>query len=302
MLHYTPIFQKINSRLFSEKNIEASVLRLDLIHPQISGNKWFKLKYNLEEAKKQGHDTILTFGGAFSNHIHAAAVACQNAGFKSIGIIRGEKDSENNFTLSEAKKYGMQLHFVSREDYKRKAEENFIEELKKKFGSFYLIPEGGDNELGEKGCAEILPENIDPDFIFCAIGTGTTFIGLSKQIKAGQQLIGISVLKGELTGKLETAESDHKILSGYHFGGYARHTQELLDFKERFENETSIPLDYVYTAKLFFAVNDLVSKNKIPEYSKILIIHSGGLQGNKGYEERYALKPIRNVNDIHGND
>lgn len=284
------------SDLVSEKGIEVSVLRLDLIHPQISGNKWFKLKYNLEEAKKQGLDTILTFGGAFSNHIHATAVACKQFGFKSIGVIRGEKESETNSTLSEAKKYGMQLHFVSREDYKRKNEEDFILELKNKLGNFYLIPEGGDNALGEKGCKEILPEENDFDFIFCACGTGTTFKGIKNSLKSGQQLMGISVLKGEPFGNLANSE----ILTDYHFGGYAKHAQELLTFKNKFEKENNIPLDYVYTAKLFFAVNDLISKNKIPVNSKILIIHSGGLQGNKGYEERYRLMPNRNVNDAQG--
>jgi 1-aminocyclopropane-1-carboxylate deaminase len=296
VLKYDLIVEKINTGISLEKGVKLSVLRLDLIHPQISGNKWFKLKYNLEEAKKQGHDTILTFGGAFSNHILATAVACQNEGLKSIGIIRGEKTSESNSTLSEAKKYGIQLQFVSREVYKRKTEREFKEELKKEFGNFYLIPEGGDNELGEKGCSEILPEN-DFNFIFCAVGTGTTFRGLQQQIKSGQKLIGVSVLKGG--GEIN---SDKNILSGYHFGGYAKHTRELLDFKEQFERETNIPLDYVYTTKLFFAVNDLISKDQLPKGSKVLVIHSGGLQGNKGYEERYALKPSRKVNDIHGKE
>lgn len=295
MLVYTPITQKINSSLFSEKGIEVSVLRLDLIHPQISGNKWFKLKYNLEEARKQGIDTFLTFGGAFSNHIHATAVACQQFAFKSIGIIRGEKESESNSTLSEAKKYGMELYFVSREDYKRKSEEDFISELKNKFGNFYLIPEGGDNLLGEKGCEEILPKENDFDIVICACGTGTTFKGIQKSLKPSQKLIGISVLKGE--GPLN---SNLNIIDDYHCGGYAKHTEELLNFKNKFESENKMPLDYVYTAKLFFALQDLISKNKIAANSKVLVIHSGGLQGNAGYEERYRLMPIRNVNDIQG--
>lgn len=296
MLKYTPIIQKIKSDLFSEKGIEVSVLRLDLIHPQISGNKWFKLKYNLEEARKQGADTILTFGGAFSNHIHATAVACNQFGFKSIGVIRGEKESESNSTLSEARKYGMELYFFSREDYKRKSEEEFISELKNKFGNIYLIPEGGDNLLGEKGCEEILPKENDFDFIFCACGTGTTFSGIKKSLRSNQILTGISVLKGEPSGRL----TDSDILIGYHFGGYAKHTQQLLDFKNKFESENEISLDYVYTSKLFFAVQDLISKNKIAANSKVLVIHSGGLQGNAGYEERYRLMPIRKVNDIQG--
>ena len=290
VLEYHPIIQKINLN-----GIEVSVLRLDLIHPQISGNKWFKLKYNLEEAKKQGLDTILTFGGAFSNHIHATAFACKQFGFKSIGVIRGEKESETNFTLSEAKNYGMQLHFVSREDYRKKTQNDFIDGLKKMFGEFYLVPEGGDNELGQKGCEEIIPEGNDFDFIFCACGTATTFKGIRNSLKPNQKLVGISVLKGE-----GSVNSEENILSDYHFGGYAKHTNELLDFKNLFEQETNIPLDYVYTSKLFFAVKDMISKNKIPNGKKVLIIHSGGLQGNKGYEERYRLIPTRNVNEAQG--
>ena len=296
-MKYDPIIEKINTGVSFEKGIRVSALRLDLIHPRISGNKWFKLKYNLEEARKLEHGTILTFGGAFSNHIHATAVACNKAGFKCIGVIRGEKESENNSTLSEAKTHGMELYFVSREDYRRKEEEKFIDRLKTKFGEFYLIPEGGNNALGEKGCEEILPEQNDFDYIVCAVGTGTTFRGIERSIRSAQKLIGISVLKGH--GEIS---SYRNIISEYHFGGYARHTPELLKFKENFERETNIPLDYVYTSKLFLAVNDLVLKGEIPEGSKVLVIHSGGLQGNKGYEERYALKPSRNVNDIQGNE
>jgi 1-aminocyclopropane-1-carboxylate deaminase len=297
LIEYTRIIESIQSELFSEKEIAVSVLRLDLIHPQISGNKWFKLKYNLEDAGKQGHDTILTFGGAFSNHIHATAVASQNAGFKSIGVIRGEQSSEHNPTLSEAAKYGMQLHFISREDYKKKDQQDLIHQLENKFGKFYLIPEGGDNGLGEKGCSEILPKENNYDHIFCAVGTGTTFRGIARSIQTGQKLTGISVLKG-----IGEVNNDPHIISSYHFGGYAKHTQELLDFKKRFEEETTIPLDHVYTSKLFYGVHDLILKGMIPARSKILVIHSGGLQGNKGYEERYALKPSRNVKDIQGND
>lgn len=294
MLQYTPIIQKLSSELFSEKKVDVSVLRLDLIHPEISGNKWFKLKYNLEEAKRLGKDTILTFGGAFSNHIHATAVACKQAGFKSIGIIRGEKSSSTNYTLQDAADNGMQLEFVSREQYNRKNDSSFIQEMQNKFGDFYLVPEGGNNELGSKGCEEILPPDNDFDCILCACGTGTTFRGISNSLKPLQNIIGISVLKG--SGDLNLTNN---INSDYHFGGYAKHTNELLEFKENFEAQTQIPLDYVYTAKLFFAANDLIKSNKIAG-KKILLIHSGGLQGNRGYEDRYALKPKRKVNEPHG--
>lgn len=279
MLPYKPTIEKLNSKLFAEKNVSVSVLRLDLLHPEVSGNKWFKLKYNLESAKNQNLDTILTFGGAFSNHIHATAAACKLLGLKSIGIIRGEEIAQTNPTLSSAMNNGMRLRFISRGEYKLKEEDSFIEKLKKEHGDFYLIPEGGNNALGEKGCKEILEGVTDFDHLFCACGTGTTFKGLSKKISSDQKLLGISVLKGE--GEMN---SNNDVLTEYHFGGYAKYTAELLDFKKQFEKEHNIHLDYVYTSKLFFAVHDLISKDKIPANSKVLIIHSGGLQGNKGYE------------------
>ena len=325
VLRYNPIIQNINSKLFSEKRINVSVLRLDLIHSQISGNKWFKLKNNLEEAKRLRIDTILTFGGAFSNHIHATAAACKEFGFKSIGVIRGEKESENNFTLNDAKNFGMNLHFVSRESYRKKNESDFIEALRKIFGNFYLVPEGGHNYLGSLGCADILNGIENFDYVFCSCGTTATFSGLAKSIKSGQSLIGISALKGEgnlvevaqeMINKIRAKEDfkicgtselmngdfikESGIINTYHFGGFAKHTDELLKFKNDFEKENQIPLDYIYEAKLMYAVTDLISKNKIPDGSAIIVIHGGGLQGNKGYEERYSLKPNLNVNDIQG--
>jgi 1-aminocyclopropane-1-carboxylate deaminase len=283
-LQYKPIIQSLTSKLFSERNIKVDVLRLDLIHPEVSGNKWFKLKYNLEEAKQRKLNTILTFGGAFSNHIAATAAACKLFGFKSIGIIRGEESASANPTLQKAKENGMELHFVAREDYKRKEGSEFIEKLKSKFGDFYLIPEGGDNELGIKGCTEILNGEMNYDQIFCAVGTGTTCKGISRSLKQGQKLIGVNILKG--------SEEQEGIINDYHFGGYAKHTQELLEFKSNFEKEFNIPLDYIYTSKLFFAVFDSVIKNRIPGGDSVLIIHSGGLQGNEGYRF-FNLKPKR---------
>jgi 1-aminocyclopropane-1-carboxylate deaminase len=283
MIEYNPILQRLSSVIFSEKELTVDVLRLDLIHPEISGNKWFKLKYNLEEAITLKQDTVLTFGGAFSNHIYATAAACRHKGLKSIGVIRGEASALSNATLSEAVQMGMQLHFVSREEYKMKATTSFLAKLKNRFGDFYLVPEGGNNELGIKGCMEILDEDMNHDYIFCACGTGTTFKGVSEKIKSHQQLIGITVLKG---GVLQPG-----MLNDYHFGGYAKHTTELLEFKSAFEAEFKILLDYVYTTKLIYAVFDLVKKDKFEKGTKILVIHSGGLQGNKGYEKRYNLNP-----------
>jgi len=311
LIEYTPIIKKLSCSLFSEKEIDVFVLRLDLMHPEIGGNKWFKLKFNLAEAKKQNHDTILTFGGAFSNHIHATAVACKLSGFKSIGIIRGEPEAAHNPTLGEARANGMQLHFVTREEYRNKEESYFIEKLKQQFGNFYLIPEGGNNLQGAIGCGDILKGIPVYEYIFCACGTATTFAGIASHLKPGQKLIGILVLKGEntlietaqqLINKIKPANSPvvssdpdkgPAILNDYTFGGYAKHTSALLQFKESFERDHSIPLDYIYTSKLFYGVFDLISSGKLAGGAQVLIIHSGGLQGNRGYEERYHLKLSR---------
>ncbi len=292
MLNDTPIITPLTYEGYS-----LSMLRLDLIDPEISGNKWFKLKLNLAKARELQKNSILTFGGAFSNHIAATAAACHRQGFQSIGLIRGEASSQSNATLSGAKQLGMQLLFVSREEYRQKEEVDYLEALARRFPNAYIIPEGGDNDLGQKGCEEILSKETQGfEHIFCAYGTGTTFKGIAKSLQPHQTLHGINVLKYEATSDLPQSS----IINNYHFGGYARHTQELLDFKSWFENTFHIPLDYVYTAKLGYAVFDLIKQGKIHKEEKILIIHSGGLQGNAGYEARYSLKPNRQVNEPQG--
>ncbi len=292
MISYSPIIHQI-----TYNDYDIGVLRLDLLHPEISGNKWFKLKYNLEQAAKENKNTIITFGGAFSNHIAATAIACKLADLKSIGIIRGEETSSNNPTLSFAKENGMELLFVSRDEYSQKKDSGYLQRLRYMYPDAYIIPEGGDNKLGLKGCEEILTKEMsDYSTIFCAYGTGTTYKGISKSLLPHQNLVAINVLKFETIAE----EAQTEILNNYHFGGYAKHTQELLNFKYWFEETYSIPLDYVYTSKLFFAVFDLLKQNKFNKTQKILIIHSGGLQGNTGYEKRYNLNPKRHVNDAQG--
>lgn len=287
------------------KNFSIDVLRLDFIHPFYGGNKYFKLKYNVINA---GTNPILTFGGAHSNHIYSTAAFCHEHKIKCVGVIRGEESMiTNSPTLQFAKTQGMHLHFISREKYKNKLDNDFITELKKEFGDFYLVPEGGNNDEGIKGCSEILNEVPFYDYVFCACGTACTYTGILASAKQNQCIIGISVLKGEneliqevnakagqfnfhrikpvTEGKLKYST----LLNQYHFGGYAKHTPELLQFKTNFEKETQIPLDYIYTAKLFFAVYDLIDKNRLEQNKKILIIHSGGQQGNQGYEQRYRI-------------
>lgn len=292
MLTYAPIINKIEYNGY-----RIGVLRLDLIHPEISGNKWFKLKYNLLEATARQKNTIITFGGAFSNHLAATAMACKMGSFKSIGIIRGEESSANNPTLSFAQQNGMELLFVNRVEYTQKNDSGYLQRLRYMYPDAYIIPEGGDNALGQKGCEEILTkETSNYTNIFCAHGTGTTYKGIVKSLLPNQNLTVINVLKFEAT----TEALQTKILNNYHFGGYAKHTNELLEFKSWFEPNYSIPLDYVYTGKLFFAAFDLMKQNTLDKNQEILLIHCGGLQGNEGYEKRYNLNPNRQVNDAQG--
>ena len=292
MINYSPIINQIDYNGY-----RIGILRLDLIHPEISGNKWFKLKYNLAQGKKENKNSIITFGGAFSNHIAATAVACKLDDFKSIGIIRGEQTAANNPTLSLAQQNGMELLFVSRDEYSQKNNGAYLQRLRYMYPDAYIIPEGGDNRLGQKGCEEILTKKTSNyKNIFCASGTGTTFKGISKSLLPNQNLTVINVLKFEA----ETNEPQTTILNNFHFGGYAKHTAELLEFKSWFEETFATPLDYVYTSKLFFAVFDLMKQNMLDKNQEILIIHCGGLQGNIGYENRYNLNPKRQVNDAQG--
>ncbi len=261
------------------------VLRLDEIHPIVSGNKWYKLKYYLQEVQELKKETILTFGGAYSNHIIATAFACHAIGIKSIGIIRGEESLELSTTLKHAKKLGMELHFASRQEY------IFKEDIASKFPEAYIIPEGGAGPLGMKGATDIL-EHIKLkkyNYIIGACGTGTMISGILKGSHSNQQIIGINMLKGfeELENKIKYNVKDESmgkrlsIFNDYHFGGYAKHPTPLIEFMNYLWQREDIPTDIVYTSKLFYAVHDLLKKNYFPQKSNLLIIHSGGLQGNE---------------------
>jgi 1-aminocyclopropane-1-carboxylate deaminase len=281
-------FEQINvDEVFSdelkEKNIRLSVLRLDKIHPVISGNKWFKLKYWIEDAKAKGKDHLLTFGGAYSNHIVATAAAGKMYGLKTTAVIRGEEPAVISPTLKQASEYGMQFIFLSREDYRNK-------KLPKEFSNdTYIINEGGYGPLGAKGAVEILDccQKENYSHICCAVGTTTMMGGLIQASLRKQEIVGFPVLKipsveSELLRLLTT--DDHKksfrFIHDYHFGGYAKKTDELIKFMNEFYNATGIPSDFVYTGKLFFGVFDLIKNNFFKESSRLLMIHSGGLQGN----------------------
>ncbi|CAH8285346.1 1-aminocyclopropane-1-carboxylate deaminase [Mariniflexile fucanivorans] len=281
----------INEKISIPENqgVEVYLKREDKIHAFVSGNKYRKLKYNLLEADKNGFKTLLTFGGAYSNHIAAAASAGNILGFKTIGVIRGNElgnSIDNNPTLRFAQQNGMQFKFVSREAYREKASEVFIENLKAEFGNFYLIPEGGTNNLAIKGCEEILNEDDKGfDYICCAVGTGGTISGLINCSKPSQQVLGFPALKGDFLQQdisKFVSKTNWELKTDYHFGGYAKINTQLIAFINQFKKENNIPLDPVYTGKMMFGIFDLIEKGYFAKGTKILAIHTGGLQGIDG--------------------
>lgn len=286
-----------------KRNIEVFIKREDLIHPFVSGNKFRKLKYNLLQAKRDNKMTLLTFGGAFSNHIAAVAMAGKLEGFKTIGIIRGDELAnkvEDNPTLKFAKENGMLLDFVSREVYSSKATENFLKELEEKFGSFYLVPEGGTNSLAVKGCEEILTlEDKVFDYVCCAVGTGGTISGIINSAYENQTVLGFPALKGDfLQNEIRNfAQHDNwQLIMDYHFGGYGKVSEELVLFLNRFSEQTKILLDPIYTGKMVFGVINLIQNGYFSNNSKILIIHTGGLQGIAGMNQLLEKKKLSKIN------
>jgi 1-aminocyclopropane-1-carboxylate deaminase len=289
--HETPV-DEIRSALLDKAGIRLLVKREDRNHPSISGNKWWKLKYNLEEVLLQQKHTVLTFGGAYSNHIYATAAAARACNLKSIGVIRGEEMLSLNATLSFAAMNGMQLHYISREDYRKKDDPDFIMGLQKEFGDFYTIPEGGTNALAVKGCAELAAAllEIDFDYLLLPVGTGGTMAGIVCGLNGLKEVIGIPVLKnGDFLyadiGKLIYGFSgltygNWSLLTSYHHGGYAKVTKELLDFVKAMKDRHNLPLDHVYTGKLMWAVMQEVDKGRFPRGATVLALHTGGLQGS----------------------
>lgn len=277
--------------------------REDLLHPTVSGNKYRKLKYNLEYAKKHQYESLLTFGGAFSNHIAATAAAGKQHGFKTIGIIRGEelgipstKTTAQNPTLAFALECGMQLHFISREQYRKKDEVRFCESLKEQFYNPYIIPEGGTNDLAIKGCEEILTDtDAHFDFVCCASGTGGTVSGIINRLVPGQKGLVFPALKGNWM-KDEilkfTRNEQWDIINEYHFGGYARVNPELVYFINTFKETYDIRLDPVYTGKMMYGLFAMINDGFFPENSRILAVHTGGLQGIEGMNLRLAKKGL----------
>ncbi len=280
---------EIDLPILKKKGVSLYIKREDLLHPIISGNKYRKLKYNLEQAKERGFHTLLTFGGAFSNHILATAGAGYDYGFKTIGVIRGDELMDRwkeNPTLVQAHDFGMRFHFVDRETYKKKSNPVFLSNLEDEFGKFYLLPEGGTNNLAIKGCEEILSDNDKRfNFICCSVGTGGTLAGLINASRPQQKVLGYAALKGDFL--IEeicnfTNKRNWQLISEYNFGGYAKLDAKLVEFINDFKSKTGISLDPIYTGKMLFGILDSIKNDRFAPKSKILAIHTGGLQGIKG--------------------
>ena len=287
--------QRLQSPLLRERRITLYIKREDLIHPHLGGNKWRKLKYNLQQAIREQQHTLLTLGGVWSNHIHATAVAGQLFGFNTIGVIRGN-EAVDNANLAFARRCGMQLHFVDRQSYRNRRQSAFIKQLHQQFGDFYYLPEGGGNALALQGCREIVTDIDAPfDIITTACGTGATLAGIASALQPDQHAIGYAVLKGadflngeiqQLLRQSQLSADNWRLAADYHFGGYGRIDDTLVKFMHEFEQQFNIALDAVYTAKMFFGLFQDIQRNRFRPGTRIVALHTGGLQGNAGFEDR----------------
>jgi 1-aminocyclopropane-1-carboxylate deaminase/D-cysteine desulfhydrase-like pyridoxal-dependent ACC family enzyme len=278
-------------------NIKVYMKRIDLVHPIISGNKWYKMKYNIEEMKHKNYNTLLTFGGAFSNHIHATAMAGSVFNFKTIGIIRGEEHLPLNKTLQFAKDRGMRIEYCDRTTFRKRDTSDFINSLKEKYGNPFILPLGGTNRTALKGCAEIVEQiDVDFDYVCAASGSGGTFAGIVAGLNGRKKGIAFPALKGgsfleqiisdlvfDFTGK---HFSNWMLNTDYHFGGFAKLTNELIDFTLEFEKLNGFELDYIYTNKMMFGITELIKTGFFKTGETIVAIHSGGLQGNEGMKSK----------------
>lgn len=282
------------SNTFTRNIVSADVLRLDKTHEIVSGNKWFKLQFYIADAVEKKMNTIATFGGAFSNHIVATAFACKQVRLGSVGFIRGEEAIELSHTLKAAKEYGMKLFFLSRENYKQKKIPVDFD-----LNKTYFVAEGGYGKLGCLGSSTIYKSfNLEKyDSIICACGTGTTIAGIIKESEANQKIIGINVLKGytqinqDIISILDenSKSKNFEVLNHFHFGGYAKKSDDLIKFMNELWLYEKIPTDFVYTAKMFYAVKTMITQNVFKVGEKLLLIHSGGLQGNVSLPDKSLL-------------
>jgi D-cysteine desulfhydrase len=283
------VIQPLANAVPREKDITVAALRLDCIHPVVSGNKWFKLKYYISQALAENNNGIITSGGAWSNHLVATACACKLAGLSSVGIIRGERPVHYSLALRDAISNNMRLEFVSRAAFAN--QRKLAQDMEKMYAGYTFVTYGGQGNEGLKGAAEIMeliPQN-SYTHICCAVGTGTTLAGIVKASKPEQKVIGICSLKmtagadNTITQyvKQHNTTDNFEVLFNYHFGGYARFNSDLINFMNELYKKHKLPTDFVYTGKLLYGVMDLIQKDHFPAGSRILVIHSGGLQGNR---------------------
>lgn len=292
------LLQEINTQAWGLPAVKLSILRLDLLSHLGAGNKLFKLKYNLQQAKEEGRQLLLSFGGAWSNHIHALAALGHSEGFKTLGIIRGEPAHGLTPMLEDARAWGMEIHFVDRGEYRLRHDEEYWRQLRQRFGDCYVIPEGASNDLGASGCGEIInllqSPNIDYQVLVTACGTGSTLAGLIGAAPKDKKLIGVAVLKGLREMEVSVADTakslgggngcDWTINHNYHHGGYAKVSEQLKTFILSFEKRHKIPLEPIYTGKLMYAVFDMIAKSEFNAGQHIIAVHSGGLQGRRGFD------------------
>ncbi len=295
--------QQLSLPILKKKKVTLCVKREDLLHPVISGNKFRKLTYNVQEAKTKGFSSLLTFGGAYSNHIAATAFAGRMHKLKTIGVIRGDElasEWQVNPTLKMAKENGMIFKFISRTAYREKDTPEFLKGLEEEFGTCFVIPEGGTNALAVKGCEEILtPKDVIFDVVSCCVGTGGTLAGLSNTLATHQELIGFPALKGDFLKKdirKFTHTKNWRLCTDYHFGGYAKVSKELIQFMNAFKKQTNILLDPIYTGKMAFGLLDMIANDLFEPNTKILMIHSGGLQGIQGMNTLLQRKNLPQIN------
>ncbi len=275
-------------KIFTEKKISVKVLRLDKIHPVISGNKWFKLKNYLSRAINENKTGIISAGGTWSNHLTALAFACKELGIPSVGAIRGERPSEYSSTLKDLETWGMQLEFIPRDQFRD--EQVLSTQMLKKYPGYLRIPMGGHGSTGIEGVKELtrIIDFANHDYLACAVGTGTFLTGLLENSNPNQQVLGICSLKAspdslmiEKTVESFSNKTNFRVFYEYHFGGFGKADGTLIKYMNKLFNEADIPTDFIYTAKLFFAIRDLAAKDFFSSQSRVLVIHSGGLQGNR---------------------
>ncbi len=285
-----PYIQSLDPDWYQPHVGNVSMLRLDVIHSVVSGNKWYKLKHNLAHALDEGYKSILTFGGGYSNHLVAAAAAAQAFGINSIGIVRGVHDNLTP-TLKDCLHYGMQLVFLTKEEYAKKTDDAWLSELLQQYGNVFIVPEGGANEWGKTGVGEIA-KYIPSEFthVCVAVGTGTTFSGLRNALPDEQQLYGYVPMKGgrylkeEISSYLTTREKNWQLFDDWHFGGFGKWNTELIESMNSFYRMNNIPLDIVYTGKMMNGISKQLQQGMFPKDARVLCIHTGGLQGNSSVQ------------------